>query len=185
MDFNSLIRKMTAELEKHCHYYKSDFYNYDIKTVANMRPYDDCIWLIRDTGTYLLPDPEMIPPVLASDNYLYFANIYMDASGYYHFNELTEGELKDYIKDRTENNIMRLMDNLEHGTIYGTIYNDIFTPVISADNDNIYYKSGADCSEHTEKTYDALKNTLNNHLHTSAYNVLHFYEQRTADTWYL
>lgn len=52
-----IIEKMTELVEKNTKYYKSDFYDHDLKQLESATD-NNYIWILRTSGTWLFPENE-------------------------------------------------------------------------------------------------------------------------------
>lgn len=95
MNSKELIQKMEKVVQNNVVAYQSDFYDYDIATITNMKMYERRFWLVRDTGTYLFNDPDIAKLVIDTDNYVYFAVVYKNQYEY----EYTSMSKEDFKKE--------------------------------------------------------------------------------------
>lgn len=72
----NIIETMTNLVEKKVEHYKSDFYDHDLKTLENPE-YNNYIWILRDSGTWLFPEDE------ASNIYSYCLKYDNSVIGFY------------------------------------------------------------------------------------------------------
>ena len=181
MNTQKIIKTMERVVKKHVIAYQSDFYDYDIATITNMKMYERRFWLVRDTGTYLFNDPDIAKTVMDCDNYIYFAVIYKNQYEY----EYTPMNRKDFEHELNmwiDNDLEQIKSDLRAGIIYGEIKNDVFNPLLSFNDGTVYVTN----KYGDKNTYDLgyLKAAIYDDLEVSPHIVLTM-EQRTIDNWYL
>lgn len=166
--------------------YQTDFYDYDIKTITNMQPYERRFWLVRDTGTYLFTDPDIAKTVMDCDNYIYFAVIYKNHYEY-EYTSMNKEDFKKELAIWIDNDLEHIKADLQEGIIYGNIRNDLFIPLLSLNNgngsDGLVYATDK-YGDTTSYGLDNLKSVIYDVMERSPYAVLQM-EQRTIDNWYL
>ena len=57
MKTDDVLKTMAAIVEKRVALYKGDFYEYDVGVVLGQEP-SEFAWMVRETGTHLMPDTE-------------------------------------------------------------------------------------------------------------------------------
>lgn len=99
-DINNTLVRMENIVQANVDYYKSDFYNYDVNTVKNMKPGECRIWSIRDTGTYLLNNPWAQEATMSMNIYKAFYKLRRISSKEYSVEELTPEAVRTWIKEK-------------------------------------------------------------------------------------
>lgn len=181
MNSKELIQKMEKVVQDNVVAYQSDFYDYDIATITNMRPYERRFWLVRDTGTYLFSDPDITKTVMDCSNYIYFAVIYKNQYEY-EYTSMNKEDFKKELASWIDNDLEHVKADLQDGIIYGDIKNDLFSPLLSFNDDLIYATNKYGVTN--SYGLDNLKTAIYDDLSRSPHAVLQM-EQRTIDNWYL
>ena len=187
MSRGEILQKMTDTVEAVCEAYKSDFYEYDVQTISEMKPYEERMWLVRDTGTWFPADPEFVESVLTCSHYEKAVRIQRSASGeWFEYEPLKQDEVKRWIKDREENYELRLYDELLSGTIFCTPdHNGRMVPRLDADDGEIYYRPEfmpADAPmESAPMDLRSLKHLIDEEMKASPCYILESYEKASVD----
>lgn len=188
MSRGEILQKMTDTVEAVCEAYKSDFYEYDVQTISEMKPYDERIWLVRDTGTYMPMDPEMVKMMITCSRYTKAARIQKSASGeWFEYEPLKPEDLERWIQDREENYLMQVYDELLAGTIFCSMdHDDLMVPRLMAENNTIYCRkasSPADMPmEISEMSLESLKYVISELMVQSPCSILKNFEKRDNNT---
>lgn len=181
MNTQEIIKTMERVVKKHVVAYQSDFYDYDIATITNMKMYERRFWLVRDTGTYLFTDPDIAKTVMECGNYIYFAVIYKNQYEY-EYTPLNREDFEHDLNMWSDNDLEQVKSDLRAGIMYGEIKNGLFNPLLSFNNDLVYVTNKY--GDKNTYSMDYLKTAIFDDLVCSSHAVLNM-EQRTIDNWYL
>lgn len=123
MNQKELLKNMENLVERDVHFYKSDFYDFDVDTIKKMKDKEKRWWLTRDSGTWLLkydrPDSLTVAEYYSETDAKYY---YLERDGEdYNLKPVTAEKCLGIIKDRLKD-----IENFEVFVINNQGYKDTF-----------------------------------------------------------